>query len=394
MPNNIFENYYINYNDQSIGSLKQYGNDNVLSNGTIQSSNFIKGDPTTGLGGQGFGLYGDGNAYFNNGIFRGMLTASEIHIPYKEVTQSFHVLVNGNMFSGCKNSEFTANIENAPFYVLNNGTLKATIGKIGATTIYQDRIVGGLIKTSDGTTRIEIDGTANEMRIYNGNVLVSSWGAFDGAEGEMFNINYNTTSTNSPFYVRGNVPNTAVGWFHNSGNNRALTVSANTSLPSGALFVKNGTSTTTGTGIAGTFQSAGTDKFSPVVYIACKYENDTVVPNGIALRLNGRFINDDQEPRADNTYDIGTSSIYYKKMYVREVKTGYLEPYSSGSNIGEITARWNVMYAQAINLNLSTGLTINGNAYTPQTITYVTSVTFNGDGTGSYNTAQKTVLAL
>lgn len=105
--------------------------DRLQVNENIGSANFVSGV-------SGWTVYGNGNAEFNDGKFRGAISASTIDIGGSDET-SFHVDIDGNMWSGA------ATYASAPFKVSNEGdvvavdiiatgTINATGGYIGTTT--------------------------------------------------------------------------------------------------------------------------------------------------------------------------------------------------------------------------------------------------------------------
>jgi hypothetical protein len=90
----------------------------------------------------GWQIKGDGNAEFNNGVFRGALSASTIDIGGSD-TSSFHVDIDGNIWSGAATFNQTTN----PFSVSKAGNLSV----VGGT------IVGSTIKSGTSGDRVEID---------------------------------------------------------------------------------------------------------------------------------------------------------------------------------------------------------------------------------------------
>ena len=93
-------------------------------NADQQSSGFVSGSA-------GWIIYGDGSVEFNDGTFRGVLTAGSIHIPDQNTTaSSFHTNSSGDSWWGCIHTQFTADNENAVAYVLADGTVKFVKGKI------------------------------------------------------------------------------------------------------------------------------------------------------------------------------------------------------------------------------------------------------------------------
>lgn len=82
---------------------------------------------------QGWIIRGSGDVEFNDGVFRGSISASTIDIGGSDAT-SFHVDVDGNMWLGA------ANLASAPFSVTNAGVVDATSGTIGGFSIGDDYI--------------------------------------------------------------------------------------------------------------------------------------------------------------------------------------------------------------------------------------------------------------
>lgn len=129
------------FGKQYFGSADEY----VLIDGTnklIQSSNF-----STGV--SGWVIYGDGSVEFNNGTFRGAISASTIDIGGSDAT-SFHVDVDGNMWLGA--ATFAA----APFSVSNAGAVTlGSVTLVGGTirygkTSFTDSTNAGYYMSSEG----------------------------------------------------------------------------------------------------------------------------------------------------------------------------------------------------------------------------------------------------
>ncbi len=85
--------------------------------GDISSVGFVSGS-------EGWKIYSNGDVEFNNGVFRGALSASTIDIGGADST-SFHVDIDGNMWSGA------AAFASAPFKVSSTGVL--TVGVTNVT---------------------------------------------------------------------------------------------------------------------------------------------------------------------------------------------------------------------------------------------------------------------
>lgn len=102
--------------------------DRIYVGQLLESSNF-----ETGVA--GWRIRGDGDVEFNNGTFRGALSASTIDIGGADAT-SFHVDINGNMWVGAAAFDIATN----PFAVANDGTMRATAGNIGGFDLGDDYI--------------------------------------------------------------------------------------------------------------------------------------------------------------------------------------------------------------------------------------------------------------
>lgn len=100
--------------------------------------------PNFSTGNMGWKIDLHGNVEFNNGVFRGALSASTIDIGGSDST-SFHVDINGNMWLG--NAAFAS----APFRVSSAGVLRAISGTIGGWSIGSDTLTGNNVTLdSDG----------------------------------------------------------------------------------------------------------------------------------------------------------------------------------------------------------------------------------------------------
>jgi hypothetical protein len=117
--------------------------------GFIQSANFVSGSA-------GWQIDYLGNAEFNDGTFRGALTASTIDIGGSDST-SFHVDINGNIWSGAA----TFNQSTNPFSVSNAGNLSVVGGAISGATI-----TGSLIRSAASGARIEMT-DSGILAVYN-----------------------------------------------------------------------------------------------------------------------------------------------------------------------------------------------------------------------------------
>ena len=100
-----------------------------LQRGLIQSGNFV-----TGV--RGWQITADGNAEFNNGTFRGSLTASSIAIPNNVTANSFHTDSSGNSWWGATTfAAAPASISSSGDAIFNSVTIK--VPQIVAATIFE-----------------------------------------------------------------------------------------------------------------------------------------------------------------------------------------------------------------------------------------------------------------
>jgi hypothetical protein len=109
-------------------------------NEDLFSSNFV-----TGV--SGYAIYGSGDVEFNNGTFRGALTASTIDIGGSDAT-SFHVDVDGNQWSG------GATLATATFSVTKSGLVTATSGVIAGWTIAATTLSSGSVSINSSTEQM------------------------------------------------------------------------------------------------------------------------------------------------------------------------------------------------------------------------------------------------
>lgn len=104
-------------------------NGSVMKGGQLQSPNYS-------VGISGWIINADGNVEFNDGVFRGSLTATAIDIGGSDAT-SFHVDIDGNLWLGA------ATYAAAPFKVSNAGALTATGVTITGTVTATAGAIGG-----------------------------------------------------------------------------------------------------------------------------------------------------------------------------------------------------------------------------------------------------------
>lgn len=222
-------------------SFEQTTFDMFDPNQDMQTRNFVSGST-------GWRIKGNGDVEFNNGTFRGALSASTIDIGGADAT-SFHVDINGNLWSGA--GTYAA----APFKVSNTGvvvassitatgTINATGGYVGSTTalIYESQgintgitghIRGGQTDYHTGTGYfLGYAGGAYKLSIGNPAAKYITW---DGAD-----------LTINGYIVSGK------GAFGGDGSDGALSINAGTTnidCGAAAIVVKNYTSISiTGTG--------------------------------------------------------------------------------------------------------------------------------------------------
>jgi hypothetical protein len=116
------------YSNGSSDSITNANADSIISAGAIGfgqttmnvlkvNQNMQSEDFETGV--SGWQIKGDGDVEFNNGVFRGAITATTIDIGGADTT-SFHVDINGNMWLGA------ATLAAAPFKVTSAGAVTAS----------------------------------------------------------------------------------------------------------------------------------------------------------------------------------------------------------------------------------------------------------------------------
>src|SRR3990167_2191593 len=145
--------------------------DRIYVNQSIESSNFVSGSA-------GWQINGAGDVEFNDGTFRGALIAGEIHIPDEDTTtNSFHVDTDGNLWIGATSTDFGLDNNNAEFYVLNTGAVRAISGNIGGWNLADGYIYNlqsgtptaapndGLVLASGDEGIIVYEDTAERVRL-------------------------------------------------------------------------------------------------------------------------------------------------------------------------------------------------------------------------------------
>ena len=83
-------------------------------NEDVGTKNFVPGV-------SGWRIYGAGNVEFNDGVFRGTLTASSIHIPDQTTTDSFHTNSSGDSWWGANVADYTSSPANAKARMTKEG---------------------------------------------------------------------------------------------------------------------------------------------------------------------------------------------------------------------------------------------------------------------------------
>lgn len=220
----------------------------VVKPGLFESYNFVSGT-------SGWQIQSDGDVEFNNGTFRGALTAATIDIGGADAT-SFHVDINGNLWSGAATFDTATN----PFSVTSAGILRAT----GA--IISGSLIAGEIHIPDIVTAnsFHVDTTGNAW-----------WGAtaIGSATAKVLNTGAATFTTvtlsgSLDVSTSGNIKsgqtayNTGTGWFmeYNAGTPRfSIGVSSGNFLTwDGATMTVKGVITAT----TATIASTTTDTFT------------------------------------------------------------------------------------------------------------------------------------
>lgn len=130
--------------------------DKLYVNQDLQSSDFVSGST-------GWKIYGNGDVEFNDGTFRGALEAGELHIPDQTTANSAHIDTDGDTWWGTNVANFTSDIENAPAYVLKDGTAKfssiITNGiQVGTAGYFEGDGSDGAV---DGSSDVTLTGSNN-----------------------------------------------------------------------------------------------------------------------------------------------------------------------------------------------------------------------------------------
>lgn len=129
----------------------------IAGNNYLQSANYVSGS-------DGWKIFGNGDAEFNVGTFRGDVIAAAIHIPDTDTTaNSFHVDEVGDMWLGCTESNWTADHNNANAYILNTG-----VAKFQSVTITGTSVAGFDVNSTtftSGTTNIILDASNKAISI-------------------------------------------------------------------------------------------------------------------------------------------------------------------------------------------------------------------------------------
>ena len=155
-----------------------------LSNQTLSPS-IVSGGASKNFrtGVSGWQITDDGDAEFNNGIFRGSLAASTIDIGGSDAT-SFHVDINGNVWSG------NATFAGAPFTVTNAGAVTAS-----NMTITGGTISGSTISNLHAGTMPSIQGWTSTLTFSATDYRTIAWtsGTITLTDGTVYNISAGNT---------------------------------------------------------------------------------------------------------------------------------------------------------------------------------------------------------
>ena len=208
----------------------------IFPNQDLQSSNFVSGSA-------GWRIQGNGDVEFNDGTFRGALTASTIDIGNTAAT-SFHVDIDGNFWTGA--ATFAA----APFSVTNLGVLVASSGTIGGFSLGSDFIRDvansfGLASTVTGGDDVRLwagDTFANRatapFRVTEAGALTSTSGAIAA-----FTIALATISATNLTLTSGaaNTANITVGTGSNAGGLNSANAAGDIVIWAGDTFANRAT---------------------------------------------------------------------------------------------------------------------------------------------------------
>lgn len=141
-----------------------------LVNGSLQSQDFLTGS-------SGWQINATGDVEFNNGVFRGTLTAASINIPNTTSANSFHVDSNGNTWWGA--TTLGASVAS----VLNTGAATFTSGTIGGWTLSSTTLTSSTITLNAGASTILVGTGGNQITIDGTTGTISSNGATWSASG-------------------------------------------------------------------------------------------------------------------------------------------------------------------------------------------------------------------
>jgi hypothetical protein len=125
----------------------------LTGNESFKSSTYVQGI-------SGWKIDGYGNVEFNNGVFRGILEANEIHIPSTIATDSFHTDLTGNSWWGAASRIY------APAYILNSGAAKFSNVEVTGISTVGGRlaiIIGGAINSSGNFVNNIINPSLNTL---------------------------------------------------------------------------------------------------------------------------------------------------------------------------------------------------------------------------------------
>lgn len=191
--------------------------------GVVQVNQYLQGGATAYNTGVGYWLGHDGSAYkffIGNSAgdkmtwdgatlsVTGTLVAGSIHIPDVDLTSnSFHVDSTGNMWIGATQSDFIADPNNAPAYILNDGTARfstvtlsgslvvSTSGSISSGQSAYNTGTGYWIEYNVGTPRLSIGNPATNYMTWDGadltvkGSIIATSATITGVTNDTFTIN-------------------------------------------------------------------------------------------------------------------------------------------------------------------------------------------------------------
>jgi len=160
----------------------------------------------------------EANTRFNAGSINGNKivanTVTALEIAANTITAS-QIAANTITASQILSGTITAN----EITVSTLSSLSANIGAITAGTIDGITVTGGTVRTSSATTRVELDGTANELQVYVGGAVVASVGKKTLTDGDALISAQNGTA------------NSIAGYFSSSSDTKPALWAINESQP-------------------------------------------------------------------------------------------------------------------------------------------------------------------